>query len=266
MTPRPNSKPNDALISIIYRPSGHRSIANTHPQRPSPPHRPVIITPPLTPSPSLVIQFPRLLIRRRNIHRRQQLPPLLQILRRRRQQRKHIALHSHKRLPLPHRLDLLRRPQRRPRVRNIMLPQRPIDRLHDLEELGLLAPEARQAHADAAVQRAEPHGVDVLAALGQDGVQVVHRLLGLDLDDDGGLLVQVLPERQLGLDGRVGDAREPAAGWGGAGAVDFLAEFGGRDDVFCVFDRLDLRDHDAGAGVEGVADVGVVVAADSGGR
>ncbi len=66
-------------------------------------------------------------------------------------------------------------------------------------------------------------------------------------------------EVQVGEGGRVGETGDVPEGRGGAGAVSFGAELGGREYVLGLLDCLDLGNDDAGAGVEGVADGCVVV-------
>ena len=119
-----------------------------------------------------------------------------------------------------------------------------------------------EAHARAEVEHARPDGVDV-RDLGEDVVEVVDGLEGLDLDHDGGLAVDVFVDRLGRIGGDGGDAGDEAEGGRGAGAASFGAVFGGRDGVSGFGDGVDLRDDDGGSGVEGEADGCVVVAGDT---
>ena len=147
-----------------------------------------------------------------------------------------------------------------------MFPQDVVKLGHHGHEFGFerLARRGRgfEAHADAQVEHAGPDGVD-LRDLGQDVVEVVDGLDGFDLDHDGGLAVDVLVDGGGWVGGDVGDAGDEAEGGRRARAVDGGAVFGGRDDVAGFGDGVDLRDDDGGAGVEGEADGGVVVAGDA---
>ncbi|KAL9122806.1 MAG: hypothetical protein Q9187_000635, partial [Circinaria calcarea] len=72
----------------------------------------------------------------------------------------------------------------------------------------------------------EPDSVDV-GDLGEDGVEVVNGFEGLDLDHDGGLLVEVLVDGFGSVEAGVCEAGDEAEGGSGAGAALLAAEFGG---------------------------------------
>lgn len=123
---------------------------------------------------------------------------------------------------------------------------------------------ARQIHRNAAVERTEPAGIDVRDR-GQDGVEVVDALQGLDLERDGGFGGSGFREMSCpGSRGVSVRAWNEAEGWGGARASILGAVFGGADDVLGLLDRVDPRDYDGCAGVESIPDSGVVVAPGSG--
>ena len=71
-------------------------------------------------------------------------------------------------------------------------------------------------------------------------------------------------ERVAGVVAGVGDAGDEPEGGRGPRAAYAAAEFGGREHVLGFGDGFDLRDDNGGAGVEGEADGGVVVAGDAG--
>ena len=160
----------------------------------------------------------------------------------------------------------LPRPNRLPRARHVVFPQHAIKLIHRGHELGFerlaLRRRGLEAHADAQIEQARPDGVD-LGDVGEDVVEVVNGLEGLDLDHDDGLAVEVLVDGEGRVGGDVGDAGDEAEGGRGARAAAFGAVFGGRDGVAGFGDGVDLRDDDGGAGVEGEADGGVVVAGDA---
>ena len=139
---------------------------------------------------------------------------------------------------LPHDLG---RPQRLTPARLVVLLQHGLELGQHRRVLGLhVGPAPRlEAHADADVERAEPDGVDVRDR-GEDGVEVVDRLDGFDLDHDGGLAVEVLVQGRAVVAAQGRDAGDEAEGGHGAGAVVFGAEFGGGDDVEGFGDGVDL--------------------------
>ena len=174
------------------------------------------------------------------------------------EQRKSISRSDHKSLSLAHGGGLLRRSDGDTRVRLVVLLEHGLVLLDGSEPLGLDAAHALQAHGQTAVERAQPHGIDV-RHLGEDGVEVVDALQRLDLDDDGGLVVGVLVHRHGLVDGLVHEAGEEPEGRRASTAVVLCAVLGRGHDVLCLLDRVDLRDDDAGAGIEGEADGGVIV-------
>ena len=121
-----------------------------------------------------------------------------------------------------------------------------------------------QIHTDPQVQRAQPDGIDA-RYLGQDAVEIVDAFEGLDLDHDGGGVIEVSvdAERVCGVVAYVRDTREEPEGRSGAGASGVGAEFRGGEYVLCLGDGVDLGDNNGGASVEGVPDSGVVVAGDA---
>lgn len=152
------------------------------------------------------------------------------------------------------------------RARLVVLLEDALELGHGADEVGLQGARVGrrgEVHAHAEVEQARPDAVD-LRALGEDGVEVVDGLDGLDLDHDGGLAVQVLVDGFGGVAGEGGDAGDEAEGGRGAGPPVFGTVFGGGDDVPRFGDRVDLRDDDRGAGVESVADGRVVVTGNTG--
>lgn len=77
-----------------------------------------------------------------------------------------------------------------------MLRERTLIQRDGIQPFGLIATEsaAAEAHADPGVERAEPDGGDLVAAFGEDGVEILDAGVGLDLDHDGGLFIDVLVE------------------------------------------------------------------------
>lgn len=67
----------------------------------------------------------------------------------------------------------------------------------------------------------------MLSAFSQDGIKVLDAFQCLDLDDNSRLVIGVLVEGEIFIDGHVSDARDPATGKSGARAVDLCAELGG---------------------------------------
>ena len=74
------------------------------------------------------------------------------------------------------------------------------------------------------------------------------------------LSVHVLVVADGGVDFGVGEAAHVAERWSGTAAADFAVVADGGDDVFGLFDSVNLWGDDGGAGVEGLADESVVVA------
>ena len=181
-------------------------------------------------------------------------------------QRQHVPRHEIEAVVLTLLPHGLRVPQRLARARLVVFPQHVVEFLHRGHELGFeraVGWRGRlEAHADAQVEHAGPDDVD-LGDLGEDVVEVVDGLEGFDLDHDGGLAVDVFVQGGGGVAGDSRDAGDEAEGGHGAGAADAGAVFGRRDGVASFGDGVDLRDDDGGAGVEGEADGGVVVAGDA---
>lgn len=89
--------------------------------------------------------------------------------------------------------------------------------LHCLCPLGLWTTHTAvgwKAHADAHVKASDPDGIN-FRALGQDGIKVIEALERLDLDHDGGLIVDALPDVAvlLRIHADICETRDEAEWW-----------------------------------------------------
>jgi len=130
-----------------------------------------------------------------------------------------------------------------------MLGKGALKQSNSLQPLGLSTTHARKTHANSGIQRPEPDAVNVLSTLSEYLIEISDSLQGLNLDDDGCLVVDALVKGFGGVDRFVGEAWHEACGRRRASAIADGTELGSRDDVAGLLDCVDLWHDDGCSGV-----------------
>jgi len=136
-------------------------------------------------------------------------------------------------------------------------------RSHSVQEACFRTLEATKSHAHPQVERPQPYCIDLVAYGTQDGVQISDPLFRLDLDDNGGLFVEILPNGAGGVENSVPDPWYPTGWRGRASSFSSGPKFGGRHHMLRLFHRFNLGYDDGCSSIESVPNRSVVMTRDS---